>query len=171
MVAFGNWRGCGDGASPGFWPGLVDWVVRLGLGQPEDEKDDQDDGNDGSTDVDAASGLSHVGFLSLTQRSARSAHMAEAFNGGCVLVLGDRPDIEADQVHVGLKEGGQLGRIVVVDEEEASAAADEVVPALDPVRVVLAAVVLFDDALGDFFATDAGIPGELAVEEHGSAPS
>src|SRR6185436_11156656 len=97
---------------PGFWPGLVGWVFRLGLGQPEDEEDDQDDGNDGSTDVDAASGLSHVGFLPLTQRAAHSAHMAEAFNGGCVFVLGDRPDVEAHEVHVGLEEGGQLARVV-----------------------------------------------------------
>ena len=52
--------------------------------------------------------------------------------------------------------------VVIVHDVEARTAADQVVPARDPLRVVGAGVVLLDDALSDLLPGRAGAPGELA---------
>jgi hypothetical protein len=60
--------------------------------------------------------------------------------------------------------------VVVVDDQEAGPAPDQVVPALDPLRVVRAGVVLLHHPLGDLLPGRAREPRELAVVQHRSPP-
>ena len=98
-------------------------------------------------------------------RLALTGNYAQFVDPLVVVELVDGTDIETHQVHVRLQKGGQLGDLIVIDDQKSGATPGQVVPAHDPIGIVGACLVLFNQTLGDFFAGRARKPGELAVEK------
>lgn len=80
-----------------------------------------------------------------------------------IVELVDRADIKAHQVHIRLKERGELLDIVILNDQEPGTATGEVVQPLDPIRINGSRFVLLNETAGDFLVGRARKPGELAV--------
>jgi hypothetical protein len=93
-------------------------------------------------------------------------HLSEICNLVFVVELGYSSNIPAHQIHVRLGKRSHIFGRIGLEQYEAGAPADEVIPSPDPFGVIGLRLVLLHDPLGHLRTGCVRVPRECTIPEH-----